>query len=112
MIRIDTKENFPGILNPEIKSGFLTEEKPFVFISGSYTQNLTDTQYKKLKGYAAKENKEDKENEKTELKEKELTGLELLKSKYDALKDKKSSEAANLRKQIKDLEEQEKKGSK
>ena len=112
MIKIETKENFPGILNQEIKIGYLTEETPYTFVSGSYTQNLTDTQYKKLKGYAAEEKKEDKKNEETELDKKELTGLELLKSKYEALKDKKSSEAANLRKQIKELEEQEKKGSK
>lgn len=111
MTKIQTKTQFPYICNKALKDGVLTE-KPFTFVSGSFTQNLTEPQYQKLKGYAAEEKKEDKKNEETELDKKELTGLELLKSKYDSLKDKKSSEAAILRKQIKELEEADKKQGK
>ena len=109
MIKIETKTQFPYICNKALKDGILTE-KPFTFISGNYTQNLTEPQYKKLKELAVKEESDKKQDK--EKGDKELTGLELLKSKYESLKDKKSSEAANLRKQIKELEEQEKKGSK
>lgn len=118
MIKIVAKEKLKYI-QADITEGFLTEEKPFLFISGSFTQCLTEDQWKKLKGLTGKDKKEekqdkkeDKKNEETDLSKKELTGLELLKSKYEALKDKKSSEAANLRKQIKELEEQDKKGGK
>ena len=122
MIKIVAKEKLKYI-QADITEGYLTEEKPLLFISGGFTQSLTEDQWKKLKGLTGKdkkeekqekkeEKKEDKKNEENDLSKKELTGLELLKSKYETLKDKKSSEAANLRKQIKELEEQDKKGGK
>ena len=112
MTKIQTKTQFPYICNKALKDGVLTE-KPFTFVSGNFTQNLTEPQYQKLKELAVKEEKEESDKKQGKEKgEKQLTGLELLKSKYDSLKDKKSSEAAILRKQIKELEEVDKKQGK
>ncbi len=111
MIEIKSENALPYI-QADINAGYLTEQEPLLFISGNFTYSLTKPQFEKLKKFAVK--KEDKPQNKEQEKAggKEPTGLEILKGKYDALKDKKSPEAANLRKQIKELEEQEKKGGK
>lgn len=102
----------PGICG-NFACGELSEGEPFVFRAPGFVQYLTEPEWKALKKYVLAPNKnkistepteETPEKQPAEDKKQHISGLELLRAKYAALKSKNSAEGVKLRAEIKKLE--------
>lgn len=114
-MQIKHNNALPGICG-SFTQGELSDKEPFIFRACGFMQYLTEPEWKALQKYAVKEKetaksakKEDQsaskaEEEPQECEKQTVSGLELLRAKYAALKSKNSAEGVKLRAEIKKLE--------
>lgn len=111
MINIKHTDFIPGLYMP-FKEGQLTEEKPYQFINGGYTENLTKPGWEALKKFAVGSKKQaEKSDNGTAVQGGELpsgdTKLAELMAKYEAYPHKNDKEGRAMRAEIKKLQKAE-----